>query len=109
MLRNIRHFQRFAGVRVTDTQIGLIGAVFLHGCGIRNSRPRAWRHGFAIAEFAKNTANHWFNGCKNIFLLDKAHFQIELVEFTWQTIGARIFIAEAGSDLEIAVKTRHHQ
>ena len=40
---------------------------------------------------------------------DKAHFQIKLVKFARQTVGARVFIAETGGDLEIAVETGDHQ
>jgi uncharacterized protein with PIN domain len=34
---------------------------------------------------------------------------IELVEFARRAVGARVFVAEAGRDLEVAVEARHHQ
>jgi len=40
--------------------------------------------------------------------VDKAHLDIELIEFAGAAIGARILVAETGRDLEITVETRHH-
>jgi hypothetical protein len=46
---------------------------------------------------------------QHVFLRDEAHLEIELVELARQTVGARVFVAEARRDLEIAVEARHHQ
>ncbi len=46
---------------------------------------------------------------ENILLLDEAHFQVELVELSWQAVGARVFITETGRDLEVAVEAGDHQ
>ena len=46
---------------------------------------------------------------ENVFLRDEAHLDVELVEFALEAVGARVFVAEAGRDLEIAVEARHHQ
>ena len=101
MLRHVLHDERVA-------QIRLVGAVFLHGVGVGDARPRARRHALAIAEFTEDAADDRLDGCKNVFLLDEAHFEIELVEFARQTVGARILVAEARRDLEVAVEARHH-
>ena len=52
---------------------------------------------------------HRLDRVEHIVLRDKAHFEIELIEFARRTVGARVFIAEAWRDLEIAVETRNHQ
>ncbi len=44
-----------------------------------------------------------------VVLLDEAHFDVELVELARQPVGARVLVAEAGRDLEVAVEARHHQ
>jgi hypothetical protein len=47
--------------------------------------------------------------CEHIFLLDKAHLHVELVEIGGRPVGAGVFIAETRGDLEILVEARHHQ
>ena len=46
---------------------------------------------------------------KHVVLLDEAHFEVELVELAGQAVGARILVAEAWRDLEIAVEARDHE
>ena len=46
---------------------------------------------------------------EDVFLRDEAHLEVELVELARQTVGARILVAEAGRDLEIAVEAGDHQ
>ena len=46
---------------------------------------------------------------EDVFLLDEAHFHVELVEFARQAVGARVLVAEAGRDLEVAVEAGDHQ
>ena len=45
---------------------------------------------------------------EDVLLRDEAHLDVELVELARQTVGARVLVAEAGRDLEIAVEARHH-
>ena len=49
-----------------------------------------------------------FHSLEDIFLLDEAHFDVELVKFARRTVGASVFVAETGCDLEIAIETRDH-
>ena len=51
---------------------------------------------------------HGLNRSEYVFLRDEAHLEVELVEFARRTIGARILVAEAGCNLEIAIEARHH-
>ena len=89
-------------------QIRLVGAIFAHGLGIGNARP-VFRHRLALAEFFKDAGDDGLHRGKHVVLGDETHFDVELVEFAGQAVGARVLVAEAGGDLEIAVETRHHQ
>ena len=66
--------------------------------------------GYSVAStyFFKQAAHDGFHFFQDFILLDKAHFNIELIELTRQTIGTRVFITEARCNLEIAVKARGH-
>ena len=61
-----------------------------------------------IRKFFKNTANNWLDSVKHILLFDKAHLQIKLIEFARTSISTAIFVAETWRNLEIAIKTGHH-
>src|SRR3546814_19128990 len=52
---------------------------------------------------------HRLDRCEDVVLGDEAHLEIELVELAGRAIGARILVAKARRDLEIAVEPRHHQ
>ena len=95
-------------------QIGLVVAVFQHRFRIGNARKGALGHrpGLTPAkagELLEHAGEHRLDGGKHIVLRDEAHLEIELVEFAGAAVGAGVFIAEAGRDLEVAVKARHHQ
>ena len=99
-LRHILHFDRVAQVR-------LVGAVFADRLGIRNER-KFRRYRLAIGEFLEHPAQHRLDRGKDVVLRDKAHLHVELIELAGRAVGARILVAEAGRDLEIAVEARHH-
>ena len=65
-------------------------------------------HRFPLGEFAEHGAIDRLHDAQDILLLDEAHLKVELVEFAVEAIGARVFIAKAWRDLEIAIETRHH-
>ncbi len=87
---------------------GLSLPYFLQRFRERNPRP-ALGHGLALGKLLEHAGDDGLDGCENIVLLDKAHLEIELIELTRQTVGARVLVAETGRDLEIAVEARHHQ
>ena len=66
------------------------------------------RHRLAAAEFLEHAAQHRLDRVEHVFLGDKAHLEIELVELARRAVGARVLVAEAGRDLEVAVEARHH-
>ncbi len=102
MLRHVLHDERIA-------QVGLVGPVFAHGFRIGNARPRRGRDRLAASELLERAAYHRLHRVEDVLLLDEAHFDVELVEFAGQAVGARVLIAKTGRDLEIAVEARHHQ
>ena len=89
-----------------DPQIGFVITIFQHRLGKRDMHPVF--AAILIRKFFKNTANDWLDSVEHILLFDKAHLQIKLVEFARAAIGAAIFIAETWCNLEIAIKTGHH-
>ena len=102
MLGGVLHDDRVAQVR-------LVGAVFAHRLGVGNARPRRGRHRLVVCELLEHAADDGLHRRKYVVLLDEAHLDVELIEFAGQTVGARVLVAEAGRDLEIAVEARHHQ
>ncbi len=100
MLGHVLHLDRVAQVR-------LVGAVFAHRDVIGNAR-KFLRDRLALGEGLEHAAQHRLHRRQHVVLLDKAHFEVELVEFARQAVGARVLVAEARRDLEIAVEARHH-
>jgi hypothetical protein len=98
------HGLHFNGV----AQVRLVGAVFAHRHVIGNAR-HILAHRLAIGELLEGVEDHRLHGGEQVVLRDEAHFEVELVELARQAVGARVFVAEAGRDLEVAVKARHHQ
>ena len=66
------------------------------------------RHRLAFAELGEQAVHQRLDRLEDVFLGDEAHFHVELIEFQ-RTVGAQVFIAEAGGDLEVTVEARHHQ
>ncbi len=104
-LRN-RHDRHF------EPQIRLVRTVAFH-----RFLPGNAPEGFAAtqsdehlrAELFRKLAHQRLHDGKDIFLFDEAHFHVQLVEFAVMPVRSRVFIAEAGRDLEIAVESADHQ
>ena len=75
---------------------------------MRDARE-ALRDRLALAELLENPVNDGLERCEHILLRDEAHLDIELVELTGQAVGARVLVAKAGCDLEVAIEAGHHQ
>ena len=99
-LADILHLDRIAQVR-------LVGAVFAHRVGVRNER-KLRRHRLAVGEFLEHAAHHRLDRVEHVLLGDEAHLEIELIELARRAVGARVLVAEARRDLEIAVEARDH-
>ena len=53
--------------------------------------------------------HHRLDGSEHVLLLDERHLQVELVELARAAVGARVLVAKAGCDLEVAVEARDHE
>jgi hypothetical protein len=62
----------------------------------------------ALAEVLEQPLQHRLDGGEDVVLGDKGHLHVQLVEVGRRAVGARVFVAEAGRDLEIAVEARDH-
>ncbi len=100
---------RDIGIFGRDAQVRLVVAVFQHGLGVGNSWKRHGRNGGAIGELLEHPVHHGLHRLKDILLFDKAHFQVELIEFAGAAVGAGVFIAETWGDLVVAVETGDHR
>ena len=57
----------------------------------------------------EQTGKEFLDHSEDILLFDEGHLEVELVELAGGTVGAGVFVAEAGRDLEVAVEAGHHQ
>ena len=101
MLGDVLHDDRVAQVR-------LVAAVFAQGFRERNPRPCLGDR-LALGEFLEHAGDDRLDRSKDIVLLDEAHLEVELIKLARQAIGARVLVAKARRDLEVAVEARHHQ
>ena len=79
-----------------------------HRLVVRNARKRRRRH-LPVGELREQPGQHRLDRREHIVLLDERHLEVELVELARRSIGARILVAEARRDLEVAIEARHHQ
>ena len=101
MLRDVLHLDG-------NAQVGLVGAVEADRLVIGNA-PERLRHRLAVREGGEHVAQDRLHRAQHVVLRDEAHLQVELVELARQAVGARVLVAKARRDLEVAVEARHHQ
>ena len=88
-----------------ETQVGLVGAVAAQRFFVIEMAERA----FGLhADDGAGALHHALDDLENVLLAREGHLQIELREFEL-AVGAKIFVAEAAHDLEIAVHAGNHQ
>ncbi len=92
-----------------DPQVGLVGAVALHGIVIRDANKGSLTDPPKLAKLLKHGLEHFLQGGQHVILGGKGHFHIQLVELAGGAIGPGILVPEAGGNLEIAVKAGGHQ
>ena len=100
MVAHVLHLDRVA-------QVGLVGAVFPQALDIGDQRP-VGIDAAAAAELLEQALDHRLDGGEHVPLFHERHLDVELVEVGGRTVGARVLVAEAGRDLEIAVEARDH-
>ena len=91
-------------------QVRLVGAVLrnrFRDTGCAGTPAGVTR--LPLAELLEHAGQHRLDGVEHVFLRDEAHLEIELVELARRAVGARVLVAEARRDLEVAVEARHHQ
>src|SRR5689334_2446 len=88
-------------------QIRLVRAIFADRLLVGNARELR-RHRPAVGEFLEHPLEDRLDRVEDVILVDEAHLDIELVEFARRAVGPGVLVAEAGSDLEIAVEARDH-
>ena len=91
-----------------EAQVWFVRAEAQHGVGVGKTRERRCGH-FPIGELVEETGKEFLDHRKDILLFDESHFEVELVEFSGGAVGAGVFVAEAGRDLEVAIEAGHHQ
>src|SRR3546814_5867123 len=69
---------------------------------LRGNRP-------AVCKLLEHARQHRLDRVEDVILRHEAHLEVELIEFAGRAVGARILVAKAGRDLEIAVEARDHQ
>ena len=99
-LGDVLHLDRIAQVR-------LVGSVFCHRLAVRDAR-KLRRHRLAAAELLEHAAQHRFDRGEHILLRDEAHLDVELVELAGRAVGARVLVAKARRNLEVAVEAGDH-
>ena len=76
------------------------------GLGERHPRPRRWRHGELRA--LEHRAHHRLGQLDHVVLVDERHLDVELGELGL-AVGACVLVAEAASDLVVALEPADHQ
>ena len=95
--------------RQIDAQIRLVGAVGLQRVLVRDAAERSARGDVVLAVLGEDRRQHVFDDGEDVVLRGKGHLHIELIELTGAAVAAGVLIAEAGRDLEIAVKAGGHE
>ena len=62
-----------------------------------------------VGELGEQPLHHRLDRREHVLLGRERHLEIELVELAGAAVGARVLVAKAGRDLEVAVEAGHHQ
>ena len=90
-----------------DAQIRLVRAVAQHRILVGQAREGRPGDG-ALGELREDAVHDRLQRFEHVLLLDEGHLDVELVELAGGAVGARVLVAEAGRDLEVAVEARRH-
>ena len=103
------HYLGGIGQYQIDTQIRLVGTILVHSLQIRDPYKRSLGSIFINTVLFKYGRKYLLYDGEYIFLRSEGHLHIQLIKLSGRTVCSRILITEAGSDLEITVKTGSHQ
>ena len=92
------------------SKVRLIGTKLKHSLLVADNGIRCLGHCIPLgSELFKGSGKHFLSYPEDILLGGKAHFEIQLIEFSRRTVCSGILIAEAGGNLEILIKAGYHQ
>ena len=91
----------------TEAHIGLVRTEATHSLMPRHADEGLVAQ-IVAAYLLEEIFGHFLEGADDIVLSDERHFAVNLCEFGL-TVSAEVLIAEALCNLEIAVRTSHHQ
>ena len=92
-----------------DTQVGLVGAVALHGLIEADAAEGVGGDPVVLAELHIQGLQHLFQSGQHVVLGGEGHLHVQLIELAGGTVGTGVLITEAGSDLEVLVEAGGHQ
>ncbi len=92
-----------------DPQVGLVGAVTLHGLVVGDVPEGCLGHPLVLTELLKHRHQHVLQGGQHVLLGGEGHLHVQLVELAGGTVGTGVLVPEAGGDLEVPVKAGGHQ
>ena len=89
-----------------ETQVRFVTTIIFHGIRPRHTLERFSQ--FHTTQCFEQMFSHSFESSDNIFLLNEAHFAVNLRKFRL-TVSTQVLIAETFCDLEVTVETGNHQ
>ena len=92
-----------------DAQVGLVGAVGLHGLEVGDAPEGGGGGDIVGAELGKDRGQHVLEHSEHVVLGGEGHLHVELVELAGGAVAAGVLVPKAGGDLEVAVKAGGHQ
>ena len=95
--------------RQVDAQVRLVGAILLHGLGVRDTHEGRGAGPVVFAVLGKDGGQHVLQYGKYVILRGKGHLHVQLVKLTGGAVRPGVLVPEAGGDLEVPVKAGGHQ
>jgi len=92
-----------------DAQVRLVGAILLHGLGVRDTHEGRGAGPVVFAVLGKDGGQHVLQYGKYVILRGKSHLHVQLVKLTGGAVRPGVLVPEAGGDLEVPVKAGGHQ
>ena len=100
---NIYNTKRIAKIR-------LVGTELKHSLLVGNDGVRCLCYFKSIgSKLGECSCKNFLTYLEYIFLCSEAHLKVKLIELSRASVCSRILIAEAGSYLEILIKTGNHE
>ena len=89
------------------SQIGLVASVPKRRVAVADLGP-VRIYFTSSTKLFEHTGQNRLDRVEHVLLLDKRHFQIQLIEISGRAVSARVFVAETGRNLKVLVITRNH-